>query len=297
MGFLKRKVSMRAYAKINYALDVLRIRPDGYHEIASVMQNISLADEVEIEHSGEGFALHVEPEGVEVGSLEKNTVFRSWCLLCERIERELPVTVRLRKRIPAGSGLGGASTDAAAALHGINELFGLGLSAGELREIGVKVGADVPFCLSGGTALGEGVGEILTPLPAPPAHWLLIVKPPRGAMTAEVYRRHDGAPWESVSSVQAVVEAIKGGNLDALARSIGNGLAPVTRKLAPEVESLERELCREGALGAMMTGSGTAVYGIFGSREAAESARKKLRAHFVEVCEPVENAGARIFSR
>lgn len=284
---MRDKVSLRAFAKVNYALDVLGLRPDGYHEIASVMQSISLADEVEIERSERGFSFHVEPQDAEVGPLEKNTVSRAWSLLCERTGRELPVSVCLRKRIPAGAGLGGASADAAAALHGINEIYGLGMSVEELREVGAMIGADVPFCLSGGTALGRGVGEILSPLPAPPAHYLLVVKPLGGAITAEVYRRYDEASWKSVPSVDAVVGAIEAGDLGSLAASLGNDLAPVTRKLVPEVEMFEHELRRAGVLGAAMTGSGTAVYGIFGSRELAESARKKIQAHFAWVCEPV----------
>ncbi|HEY6673892.1 MAG TPA: 4-(cytidine 5'-diphospho)-2-C-methyl-D-erythritol kinase, partial [Rubrobacteraceae bacterium] len=170
-------VLLRACAKVNYALEVRGLRWDGYHEISSVLQSVSLADELEIERSRGGFELSFEPEGVEIGPVEENTVYKAWALLWETSGHELPTRIRLHKKIPAGAGLGGGSADAAAVLVGMNELFDLGLDAEQLRKIGARIGADVPFCLSGGTALAQGVGEILTPLPAPPAHRLLIAKP------------------------------------------------------------------------------------------------------------------------
>src|SRR3712207_958956 len=154
------RVRLRASAKVNYALEVRHLRGDGYHEISSVLQSISLADELEIEHSKGGFELLFEPEGVEVGPLEENTVYKAWASLWEVSGHKLPARIRLHKKIPAGAGLGGGSADAAAVLVGMNELFGLGLNYEELRDIGSRIGADVPFCLLGGTALGEGGGGI-----------------------------------------------------------------------------------------------------------------------------------------
>jgi 4-diphosphocytidyl-2-C-methyl-D-erythritol kinase len=163
-------VRLRAFAKINYALEVRGLRGDGYHEIRTVMQSVSLADEVEIEHAEEGFELQTEPGCSDVGPPEENTVRKAWKLMCGLVGAELPVRIRLHKRIPSRAGLGGGSADAAAALYGINELLGLGLNHEELSDVGGWIGADVPFCLLGGTALGGGVGDLLTPLPAPPAH-------------------------------------------------------------------------------------------------------------------------------
>jgi 4-diphosphocytidyl-2-C-methyl-D-erythritol kinase len=156
-------VLLRACAKVNYALEVRGLRGDGYHEISSVLQSVSLADELEIERSRGGFELSFEPEGVEIGPVEENTVYKAWASLWEASGHELPTRIRLHKKIPAGAGLGGGSADAAAVLVGMNELFDLGLDAEQLRTIGARIGADVPFCLSGGTALAQGVGEILTP--------------------------------------------------------------------------------------------------------------------------------------
>jgi len=278
---------LRAFAKVNYALEVLGRRPDGYHDIRSVMQSVSLTDEVEIERGGKGFELRVEPEGTEIGPPEKNTVYRAWTVLRNLTGEDFPVRVRLRKRIPAGAGLAGGSADAAAALVGLSALFGLRLDEKEVRGLGVRVGADVPFCLTGGTALGEGVGEVLAPLPAPPAHHLVIARPERGADTGAVYRLHDELAAKPGDSAQPVVEALRAGDLSALARSIGNDLAPVTEKLVPEVGVLRERLLGLGALGAAMTGSGTAVYGIFESEADARAAAGRVSVPLVEVCVPV----------
>jgi len=281
------RVRLRAFAKVNYALEVRGVRDDGYHEISTAMQSISLADEVEIERSKEAFALRIEPEMAEVGPPERNTVYVAWKLLCELSGTELPVEMTLRKRIPPGAGLGGGSADAAAALYALNELFGLGLDAGDLRGVGAKIGADVPFALMGGTALAEGVGDVLTPLPAPPAHRLLVAKPEPGADTGETYKTYDERPREGISSVEPVVAALSSGDLSALAGAVGNDLEPITASFVPEVEAYERELLQRGALGAAMSGTGTAVYGIFATEEDAETAKRGFEAAFVVICEPV----------
>jgi 4-diphosphocytidyl-2-C-methyl-D-erythritol kinase len=279
------RIVLWAFAKVNYALEVRGLRDDGYHEISSVFQSVSLADELEIERSGGGFELIFEPDGVEVGPLEENTVYKAWALLWEASGHELPARIRLHKKIPAGAGLGGGSADAAAVLVGMNELFDLGLEIEDLRRLGARIGADVPFCLSGGTALGEGVGEVLTPLPAPPAHYLLLAKPDRSADTGGIYRAHGrrGAPGEA--SAEPVVAALRSGSLAALAGAVSNDLEPVTTDLVPEVAAYKREMLQTGALGAAMTGTGTAVYGIFDAENA--TAECSLLAPFVSVCKPV----------
>ena len=282
------RVRLLAFAKVNYALEVRGLRPDGYHEISTVMQSISLADVVEIERAERGFELVVEPEGAEIGPLEENTVYEARAWLGERIGDTLSATVRLTKKIPAGAGLGGGSADAAATLVGLNELFELGLSQAELRDVGLRVGADVPFCLAGSTALGEGIGEVLSPLPPPLPHRLVVAKPAAGAETARIYGAYDKRPVDSKLSVAPVVEALRARDLDALARSLGNDLTSVTEDLVPEVWALEKALLRAGALGAAMSGTGTAVFGIFASEAEARAAVDRLRAAFVAVCEPVQ---------
>lgn len=281
-----REVRLRAYAKVNLALDVVGVRPDGYHELRTVMQSVSLADEVEIGRTCGGFELQVEPPHADVGPPEKNTAHRAWRLLCDRLGEKLPVRVTLRKEVPAGAGLGGGSTDAAAVLRGLDALFDLGLPVEELRDVASGIGADVPFCVSGGTALGEGVGEVLSPVPAPPDHRLLVVKPRRGADTAEVYRAFDASP-AGEKAADRVLSALRSGDLAALAGTLGNDLAPVTKAMIPEVAELERRLLEAGALGASMTGSGTAVYGLFRDEDAAARAGEGIGAAFVGVCAPV----------
>jgi 4-diphosphocytidyl-2-C-methyl-D-erythritol kinase len=282
-----REVPLRAFAKVNYALDVLGLRADGYHEVSTVMQSISLADEVELRYPSGGFDLSLEPEEVEIGPQERNTTYLAWKALQRLTGKELPVKVTLRKKIPAGAGLGGGSANAAAVLVGLNELFGLGLRLDELRGIGAGIGADVPFCISGGTALGEGVGEILTPLPVPPAHLLVVAKPLRGADTAGIYRAYDETRTENTHSVEPVVSALRAGSLPTLAAVVGNDLAPVTRDIIPEVAELEQSLLASGALGASMSGSGPAVYGIFHDEKAAEIGKLTVDAPFIGVYEPV----------
>jgi 4-diphosphocytidyl-2-C-methyl-D-erythritol kinase len=287
MGAVRREVRLRAFAKVNYALDVLGLRQDGYHEIRTVMQSISLADEVEVRRAARGFVLTLEPEAVQIGPQERNSTYLAWKVLQRLTGEELPVGVTLHKRIPAGAGLGGGSADAAAVLVGLNEIFGLGLSVVELRDAGVGIGADVPFCIVGGTALGEGVGEKLTPLVAPPAHRLVIAKPPGSAETARIYRAYDKTKTESARTVGPVVSALRSGRVPDLASAIGNDLAPVTNEFVPEVAALEQDLLASGALGASMSGSGTAVYGIFTNVEAAGNARAGIDAPFVGVYEPI----------
>jgi 4-diphosphocytidyl-2-C-methyl-D-erythritol kinase len=287
---LMERLRLRAFAKVNYALEVQGLRDDGYHEIRTVMQSISLADEVEIESAQEGFGLRVEPECTDTGPLKENTVRKAWAALCEISGEDLAVRIRLHKRIPSGAGLGGGSADAAATLYGLNYLFDLGLDAEGLREVGSRVGADVPFCLAGGTALAEGVGDVLTSLPAPPAHRLVLAKPERGAVTAEIYRAYDVRPRRKTASVEPVVAALRSADLPALAGAVGNDLEPVTGELVPEVQACREELLRCGALGVAMSGTGTAVYGIFGDDVMAG---EQPRAAFSCVCEPLD-AGVEI---
>lgn len=284
---MTREIRLKAYAKINLALDVVGVRPDGYHELRTVMQSISLADEVTVERIGEGFELRVEPENPRIGPREENTAYRAWRLLCDLRGVELPARVTLRKNVPAGAGLGGGSSDGAAVLRGLDKLFRLGLSAEELRVAGAQVGADVSFCLVGGTALAEGIGERLIPLPAPPDHRVLVVKPPRGADTGKVYRAYDKDPVPGGNSADYVLAALRSGDLAALAGALGNDLAPFTKAELPEVAELEERLLEAGALGASVTGSGSAVYGMFRDEEAAERAKEKVGAPFAGVYAPV----------
>lgn len=280
------RIRLVARAKINYAVEVLGLRPDGYHELSTVFQSVTLADELALERAERGFELVVEPEAADVGAIERNTVLRAWSVMSERVGWDLPVRAHLHKNVPAGGGLGGGSSDGAAALVGLNELFGLGLESGELQRLATNVGADVPFCVLGGTALATGVGERLTPLPPPPAHHLVVAKPDVGADTAAVYKAFDVSPGQASASTEPVAEALRSGDLTALASAVGNDLAPVTEGMFPEVAELRRAMLRAGALGACMTGSGSAVFGLFEDEAEARRAAAGLDAPFVCVCQP-----------
>jgi 4-diphosphocytidyl-2-C-methyl-D-erythritol kinase len=275
-----------ARAKINYAVEILGLRPDGYHELSTVFQSITLADELTLERTQRGFELVVEPEAADLGPHDENTVLRAWSVMSERVGRDLPVRAHLHKNVPAGGGLGGGSSDGAAALVGLNYLFRLGLDTGELQRLATDVGADVPFCVLGGTALATGVGEKLTPLPPPPAHHLVLAKPDVGADTAAVYRALDASSGHVSASAEPVADALQRGDLASLASAVGNDLAPVTERMFPEVAELRRAMLRTGALGACMTGSGSAVFGLFEDEAEARRAAADLDAPFVRVCQP-----------
>lgn len=285
-GAASDRVRLLAHAKLNYALDIEGVRPDGYHELSTVFQSITLADELALERAEEGFDLVVEPAAADVGPIEENTVHRAWRVMSERAGRDLPVRAHLRKDVPAGGGLGGGSADGAAALVGLDALFGLGLTIGELLRLAARIGADVPFCVLGGTDLAGGVGERLIPLPPPPAHHLVIAKPGFGANTAAVYRAYDAFPARRTAWTGPVLDALRSGDLESLASAVGNALAPVTEGMYPEIPELRRALLRAGALGACMAGSGSAVFGVFATQAEARRAAAGIDAPFVRVCEP-----------
>jgi 4-diphosphocytidyl-2-C-methyl-D-erythritol kinase len=282
------RIRLLARAKINYSVEVKGLRPDGYHELSSVFQSITLADELTLERAGSGFEFTVEPEAADIGPSEENTVHRAWRVLGEHTGTPLPVRAHLQKNVPAGGGLGGGSSDGAATLVGLNAIFDLGLGTRTLQALAKEVGADVPFCVDGGTALATGIGEKLETLPGPPSHHLVIAKPPFEANTADVYRAFDASPGRATLATQPVIEALRTGDLAALASALGNDLASVTEGMCPGVTELRETLLRAGALGACMTGSGSAVFGIFGDAGEARRTAAGLQAPFVCVCEPAD---------
>jgi 4-diphosphocytidyl-2-C-methyl-D-erythritol kinase len=291
-GRTTERIRLLARAKINYSIEIKGLRSDGYHELSSVFQSITLADELTLERAGRGFELIVEPEAADIGPWEWNTVHRAWRVLAEHTGTPLPIRAHLQKNVPAGGGLGGGSSDGAATLVGLNALFGLGLDTEALQALARGVGADVPFCVCGGTALATGVGEKLEALPGPPEHHLVIAMPAFEANTAQVYRAFDASPGHETLATGPVVEALGRGDLAALASALGNDLAPVTEEMCPDVARLRGALLRAGALGACMTGSGSAVFGIFRDAGGARRAAAGLDAPFVSVCEPAREGVA-----
>ncbi len=285
---MEESVSERAYAKVNLGLDVLRRRPDGYHELRMIMQTVSLFDEVEIrrtegaaggEAGGPEGAVSLVTDAPGIPTDMHNLACRAAALVRERCGLPGGVRIFLRKRIPSEAGLAGGSADAAAVLRGMNRLFSLGLSAEELSEMGLSLGADVPYCVRGGTALAEGIGERLTRLPDLPQCRIRIRKPPFGLSTPGIFRaldREEVRP-EDHPDMDRVIAAVRAGNLADAAASIGNLLELPAARERPEILNLKRKFQEEGALGASMSGSGSAVLGIFppGSGDEALPAETK----------------------
>lgn len=265
-------MDIKAYAKINLTLDVLRKRPDGYHDLRGVMCAVSIFDRVNIE-PGEDIRFSC---GIPLP--DNNTAVKAARLFFE--ETGKGAHIRLEKNIPSEAGLGGASADAAAVLRGMNKLYGSPLPEKQLYELGLKVGADVPFCLMGGCAVAEGVGEILTPLPLPHLD-LVIVKGSGGVSTGSLFKSLR-LPVEHPDTDGAIA-AIQQGDMSALATLCKNALESPATALLPEIGAHKELLMQSGALSAFMTGSGAAVVGIFPNQSAAQQAAKAI-SHLPFAC-------------
>lgn len=272
---------MQAYAKINLGLDVLRKREDGYHEVKMIMQSISLADTLTLYKCPEDTIRLRSDAGTacpEVPMNQDNLIYKAILLLKEEFQIREGVEAVLSKRIPVAAGMAGGSTDAAAALKGMNQLFSLGLSEEELCNRGVKLGADIPYCILGGTALSEGIGEKLTRLPQMPDCYILISKPPVSVSTAFVYGNLKAGEIERHPDIDGMTEAIYGKNLHGITDRMENVLERVTIPEYPVITSIKDRMMDAGALRSLMSGSGPTVFGIFEREEAAEQAGMEIRS-------------------
>ena len=270
------QTKQRAYAKINLGLDVLRRRPDGYHEVKMVMQTVDIYDDLFLEKT-EKPGVELQIEGSELTAGKDNLICRAAELFMEEKGIAGGVKIRLVKRIPIAAGMAGGSSDAAATLRGMNELWETGCSAQELQELGVRLGADIPYCVVGGTMLSEGIGEILTPLPAPPECVLLIAKPEISVSTKFVYENLHADTLKSHPDIDGMAEAIRRRQLEGITERMGNVLETVTTKTYPVIEEIKTVMKEKGAENALMSGSGPTVFGIFGRKEQAEEAAAILR--------------------
>ncbi|ANU54818.1 4-(cytidine 5'-diphospho)-2-C-methyl-D-erythritol kinase [Acutalibacter muris] len=267
-------MKINAYGKINLTLDVVGRREDGYHLLDTVMQTISVWDELEIQHSRQpGVHLQCNRESLPTDS--KNTAFRAAKFFLEdRGLQNEGVYIFIKKHIPSRSGMGGGSADAAAVLRGLNEMYETKLSAEKLMELGVKVGADVPFCVIGGAARCTGTGAQVEPIAPMPECWLVVCKPPTGMSTPRAYALLDQYPLSSIQATPRMLEAMAVGSLKRIGRSLANRFDE-TLRMAP-VRALKRAMTDAGALGAMMTGSGSSVYGIFETEQRAREAMEQM---------------------
>ncbi len=272
------QVTRKAYAKINLGLDVLRRRPDGYHEVKMVMQTVGIFDTLTFRKKGEeespGISLSVDHE--EFSCDKDNLIYRAAELIRETYGVKEGVRITLNKKIPIAAGMAGGSSDAAAVFHGLNELFGLSMSLEDMQRLGVKIGADVPYCIMGGTALSEGIGEILTPIPAPPEAYLLIAKPDINVSTKFVYENLHADTLKEHPDIDGMVKALKEGSLEGITGRMGNVLETVTIKKYPVIRQIKDAMIENGAENALMSGSGPTVFGIYQEKERAKAAYKAM---------------------
>lgn len=267
---------MKALAKINLGLDVVRKREDGYHEVRMIMQTVKLYDQIDIHKMDKpGIRLKTNLQYLPVD--ENNLAYRAARLLIEEFGIPKGVSIRLRKVIPIAAGMAGGSSDAAAVLVGLNRIFQLGLTKQELMEKSVKLGADVPYCILRGTALAEGIGEKLTRLPAMPKCHVLIAKPGIHVSTKMVYTNLRADELVSHPDIDGQIAAIRERDLRRAAELMGNVLETVTIPAYPVIGKIKEKMMAYGALGAMMSGSGPTVFGLFEDEEKARYAYEKMR--------------------
>ena len=271
-----KQIELKALAKINLGLDVLGRRENGYHDVRMVMQSIYLYDEVKIEKTeAPGIALASNLSFLPTG--EGNIAYKAAQLLTEEFEIGEGVKITLNKHIPVAAGLAGGSSNAAAVLFGMNRMFHLGLTREELMARGVRLGADVPYCIMRGTVLAEGIGEELSVLPAMPKCTVLIAKPPVSVSTKVVYEALDAKEIVEHPDIDGIIEGLKKHSLKQVAACMGNVLEDVTIPMHPVIEQIKGEMKEAGALNAMMSGSGPTVFGLFESRAAAREAQRRIR--------------------
>ena len=269
------ELRLKAMAKINLGLDVVRKREDGYHDLRMIMQSVYLYDQIELVKTEER-SIRVSTNLNFLPTGEDNLVYKAAKLLMDEFEIRQGVTISLKKCIPVAAGLAGGSSDAAAVLVGVNRMFQLGLSKKDLMERGVKIGADVPNCIMRGTALAEGIGDVLTRLPDAPDAFVVLAKPPIHVSTAFVYGNLKAGQLESHPDIDAQVQAIRAGDLHQMASLMGNVLETVTIPQYPVISDIKKCMIDCGAVGAMMSGSGPTVFGLFDEEQKAKAAYEAL---------------------
>ena len=269
-------IRLKARAKINLGLDVIGRRENGYHDVRMVMQTVGLYDRIIMTRIPEE-EIRIK---TNIGFLpvnENNLVYKAIMLMKNKYKLDGGIEVDLNKFIPVAAGMAGGSSDAASALFGMNRLYELNLPIGELMNIGVEIGADVPYCLMRGTALAEGIGEKLTRLPDMPFCHILIAKPPVNVSTKLVYEKLDNTDVKLHPDIDGIIEAIKLKDVALVASRMGNVLESVTVPLYPVIDSIKKDMIEHGAINAMMSGSGPTVFGIFPDEQSMTACQQFLR--------------------
>lgn len=295
----KKRITKNACAKINLGLDVVGVREDGYHLLRMIMQQIDLFDTLTFtvtDAHGTGTVRLIDESGLSPDG-EDNLICRAIRMMEEKYDLHADIEVQLIKRIPVAAGLAGGSTDAAAAFTAVRDLLVPQVTDQELMELGVRLGADIPYCIAGGTKLSEGIGEILTELPPMPECAIVLIKPGASASTAHVYQAVDELGGYHHPDIDGQIEALRAGDLRGLSERCENVLELVTGANLPVIGSIEDFLMGQGAIASCMSGSGPSVYGIFETREQAERAREAfLHTESASgcrsfVCTPVSDSG------
>lgn len=265
---------MKAYAKINLGLDVVGRLENGYHEVKMVMQTVGIYDELFFTRTQSGITVTCDAGELPTG--EGNLIYKAAKLMMDHFQIQEGVRIDLHKNIPIAAGMAGGSTDAAATMKGMNRLFDLGAGLKELMELGVAIGADVPYCILGGTALAEGIGEKLRALPPAPDCFLLVAKPDINVSTKFVYEHLDAEEIHKHPDIDGMVQAIEQGSLQGIIERMDNVLESVTIKAYPIIDTIKVRMKELGAVGSLMSGSGPTVFGIFLSEDRVNEAYRQL---------------------
>lgn len=265
---------IKAYAKINLGLDVVRRLENGYHEVKMVMQTVGIYDVLDFKRIESGIV--ITTDSGELPTNEDNLIYKAAKLMMEQYHISAGVEIHLEKHIPIAAGMAGGSTDAAATLKGMNRLFDLGCTLKDLMELGVKIGADVPYCVMGGTALAEGIGEKLTPLAPAPDCYVLVAKPDINVSTKYVYEHLDAQEIVKHPDIDGMVEAIAEESLQGILDRMENVLETVTVSAYPVIQTIKDRMKELGAINSLMSGSGPTVFGIFVEKDMARRAYEKL---------------------
>lgn len=274
-------LTRNAYAKVNLALDVLRRREDGYHDVCMIMQNLSLYDTLTFTmEEADTLAITLSCDKEFVPCDERNLIYKAIVLMGETCHLTGHIHVELVKRIPVEAGMAGGSTDCAAAFHAMRELYGLDVSDQELMKLGVKLGADVPYCIMAKTALSEGIGEVLTEVAPLPDCYVVVAKPTVSVSTKMVYENLHANELQHHPDVAGMIEALKQGDLSGVASRMENVLETVTTKLYPQIEEIKQTMKESGAENAIMSGSGPTVFGLYREKAIAEQSAEKIRQQY-----------------
>ena len=271
----------RSYAKVNLTLDVLSKREDGYHNVEMIMQTVSLFDLLLIDKTDNGITISTNLYFLPTN--EKNIAYKAAQLFFEHTRVRGGCKISIQKNIPVAAGLAGGSGNAAAVLNALDLLYNTNLSYKTLCELGLQLGADVPYCVNGGTALAAGIGDVLTPLPKLPDCVILMVKPQINISTASIYNEIDNATIHERPDNKNVIEALRNGDINEIAAGMKNVMGSVTENMHPIVRGIRNKMMKNGALGAVMSGSGPTVFGIFPDYTTAKRSHDSFSYQFREV--------------